>query len=91
MVRVLLGWVFCSANVTPRNNKAYAVAFASRSLTPAENSYDVSSVEALAIVWGIRKFAHYLASTKFTVITDYQALQVLNKRTSVDIRGRLAR
>ncbi|KAG2190855.1 hypothetical protein INT47_006713, partial [Mucor saturninus] len=84
-----LGVMLCQRD--PRNNKTYAVAFASRSLTPAEKNYDVSSVEAPAIVWGIRKFAHYLASTKFKVITDHQALQVLNKTTSVDIRGRLAR
>ncbi|OBZ71994.1 hypothetical protein A0J61_11882, partial [Choanephora cucurbitarum] len=55
-----------------------------------ERNYGVSEVEALAIVWGIKKFAHYLTSTPFTVITDHQALQFLRHKNS-DLRGRLAR
>lgn len=63
---------------------------ASRSLSSAEKNYGVSEVEALAIVWGIRKFAHYLTATKFTVITDHQALQTLQNKNT-DLRGRLKR
>ncbi|KAG1138813.1 hypothetical protein G6F38_010280 [Rhizopus arrhizus] len=56
-----IGVILCQRD--PRNNRAYAVAFASRSLSPAERNYGVSEVEALAVVWGIKKFAPYLAST----------------------------
>lgn len=83
-----IGVILCQRD--PSNNRAYAVSFASRSLSPAEKNYGVSEVEALAIVWGIKKFAHYLTATRFTVITDHQALQSLqNKHT--DLRGRLGR
>lgn len=78
-----IGAILCQRD--PRNNRTYAVAFASRSLTPAERNYGVSEVEALAIVWGIKKFAPYLASTKFTVVTDHHALQFLTKITSLQI------
>ncbi|KAG1137458.1 hypothetical protein G6F37_011201 [Rhizopus arrhizus] len=84
-----IGVILCQRD--PRNNRAYAVAFASRSLSPAERNYGVSEVEALAIFWGIKKFAHYLTGTKFTVVTDHHSLQFLNKSKSTDLRGRLAR
>lgn len=81
-----IGVILCQRD--PRNNRANAVSFASRSLSPAEKNYGVSEVEALAIVWGIKKFAHYLTATKCTVITDHQALQNLQNKNT-DIRGRL--
>ena len=83
-----IGVILCQRD--PRNNRAYAVAFASKSLTPAERNYGVSEVEALAIVWGIKKFAHYLTGTKFKVITDHHFLQFLNNGKSNDLRGHLA-
>ncbi|KAG0820701.1 hypothetical protein G6F19_012320 [Rhizopus arrhizus] len=84
-----IGVILCQRD--PRNHRAYAIAYASRSLTTAERNYGVSEVEALAIVWGIRKFAHYLTGTKFTVVTDHHALQFLQNTRSSDLRGRLAR
>lgn len=84
-----IGVILCQQD--PRNNRAYAVAYASRSLSPAERNYGVSEVEALAIVWDIKKFSPYLTATKFTVITDHHSLQFLNKGKLTDLRGRLAR
>ncbi|KAG0902961.1 hypothetical protein G6F62_011859 [Rhizopus arrhizus] len=83
-----IGVILCQRDT--RNNRAYAVVFASRSLSSAERNYGVSEVEALAIVWGIKKFAPYLTGTKFTVVTDHHSLQFLNKSKSTDLRGRLA-
>ncbi|KAG1103030.1 hypothetical protein G6F42_017276 [Rhizopus arrhizus] len=83
-----IGVTLCQRD--PQNNRVYAVAFASRSLSPNERNYYVSEIEALAIIWGIRKFAHYLTGTKFTVVTDHQALQFFDSLSS-DLRGRLAR
>jgi RNase H-like domain found in reverse transcriptase len=43
--------------------------------------------EALAILWGMEKFAPFLLGSKFTVYTDHRSLQwLLNHET-----GRLAR
>ncbi|KAG1136104.1 hypothetical protein G6F37_012189 [Rhizopus arrhizus] len=82
-----IGVMLCQRDLD--NNRVYAVAFASRSLAPNDRNYGVSEVEALAIVWGIKKFVHYLTGTKFTVVTEHQVLQFFSSLSS-DLRGHLA-
>ena len=50
------------------------VAYASKSLTPAEKNYSQLDREALSIVSGIKKFNDYLFGRKFTLVTDNQPL-----------------
>ncbi|GFN91292.1 Zinc finger protein [Plakobranchus ocellatus] len=56
----------------------FPVAYASKKLTDRERKYSVTEREALAILWGVKKFSLYLYGTAFTLQTDYGALQFLN-------------
>ena len=55
----------------------HPVAFASRSLSPAEKKYAQLDKEGLAIVFGVRHFHHYLLGRRFTIFSDHKPLQYL--------------
>ena len=51
------------------------VAFASRSLSKAEKNYAHLDKEALAIMFGVRKFHQYLYGRTFTIFSDHKPLK----------------
>ena len=51
------------------------VAYASRSLAPAERNYAQIEREGLSIVFGVKKFHQFLFGHKFTIFSDHKPLQ----------------
>ena len=60
------------------------VAFASKTLAKAEQNYLQLDKEALAIIFGIKRFHEYLVGHTFTIISDHKLLQYLfNKKKAI--------
>jgi transposase InsO family protein len=70
------------------------IMYASKSLTKAERAYPQIHREALAIIWAVEKFSHYLLGKEFTIVTDNNSLKQLygsdyrdSKRTQMRFEG----
>jgi hypothetical protein len=64
-----------SQSPTGTDEEETVVAYASRALHGPETRYSATHLEALALVWAVRHFRHYLAGRKFVLITDHAGLQ----------------
>ena len=65
------------------------IAYASRSLNTHEVKYDTYSKEALAIVYFVKCFRHYLYGRKFKIVTDHKPL--IWFQSSKDLCSRVSR
>ena len=72
-----------------QNNREVAIAYAGRDLNAAEKNYSTTEREALAVIFGIKKFEPYLYGRKFILPTDHHSLKWLMSIS--DPPGRLAR
>ena len=64
------------------------IAYASHSLTQAEQNYSVIQRECLAVVYAMKQFRHYLLGRRFEFFTDHALLQWLSAQK---MEGLLAR
>ena len=72
-----------------KNKREVVIAYASRHLNEAETKYSATEKEALAVVFGVKQFKHYLTGNHFTIVSDARPLVWLN--SIKDPTGRLAR
>ena len=72
-----------------KNGRTTTIGYASRALQPAERNYHTTEKECLALVWAVSYFHKFLYGRSFKIVTDHQALKVLNGPNST--KGRLAR
>ena len=78
------------AVLTQKNNgKECPIAYASRLLNKSEKNYSVTHIEALAVVWALKKFRYLIYGYDINVKTDHQAL--LHLFAGKNLTGRLAR
>jgi hypothetical protein len=59
------------------------IAYASRQLKPSKKKYATVEKEALAVVFSIKHFRHYLLDKPFTVISDHRPLQWLEIKKTI--------
>ena len=72
-----------------QDGKEVFISYSSRNLNAAERNYSAIEREALAIVYGIKRYRHYLQDNQFEIISDHRPLLWLE--THKDEKSRLRR
>ncbi|WKY07226.1 hypothetical protein Q1695_007004 [Nippostrongylus brasiliensis] len=78
-----LGAVLCQEG---DDKLLHPIFFASKGLTKAEKNYHVTDLEALAVVFALKKFHFFIYGLDVVVRTDHQPLTCLFKRTNISAR-----
>lgn len=67
------------------------IACAAKTLTTPERKYPQTQREALAIVWAVERFSHYLLGRKFVIVTDHKPLAFIFERCKITEKRPLTR
>ena len=59
------------------NGEENPIAFGSRTISKAEKNYAQVEKEALAIIFGVKKFHQYVFGQKFLLVTDHKPLTTI--------------
>ena len=65
-----------------KDNKPYAIYYASQTLDEAQVNYATTEKEFLAVVFVLEKFRSYLINSKVIIFTDHIALKHLMKKSN---------
>ena len=79
--------VMLAQNINGKHDQS--VAYTSRLLNQAERNYSTTEREAVAMIYAVKKFRHYLLGNKFRFMVDHQSLSYLVNQPL--ITGRVAR
>ena len=79
----------CLKHTAPDNTILHPIAFASKSLTTAEQRYSNIKHEALGILHGLAKFHHYCIDREVLVITDHKLLVSIFKKDVATLSQRI--
>ena len=61
----------------------FSIAYASCSLSKAEQNYSITDCEGLAVIWAIEHFCSYIFGMYFILITDHSALKALTDKPNL--------
>uniref|UniRef100_A0A8R1IED0 RNA-directed DNA polymerase n=1 Tax=Caenorhabditis japonica TaxID=281687 RepID=A0A8R1IED0_CAEJA len=73
-----VGTVLAQENV---EGKQHPIAFASKSLTPAETRFHITDLEAFAMIFALKRFKAIVYGTQIIIMTDHKPLLALLKGT----------
>lgn len=62
----------------------FSIAYASRHIIQAKRSYSMIKIEALIVIFSLKKFWYYLLYGRFTIVIDHKTLKYIFNKPNVE-------